>query len=57
MCKYYETNDEKLLREAREAVAQLEREERKLNHLLTMTINSIEMALLFLEDFSTRIEK
>lgn len=57
MCKYYETNDEKLLREAREAVAQLEKEERKLNHLLTMTINSIEMALLFLEDFSGRIEK
>jgi hypothetical protein len=56
-CVGYETNEQKLVREAREAMAQLEKEERKLNHLLTMTINSIEMALLFLEDFSTRIEK
>ena len=57
MCKYYETNEEKILREAREAIARLEHEERKLNHLLTLSLNSIETAMLFLEDFSGRIEK
>lgn len=57
LCKFYETNEEKVLREAREAIARLEHEERKLNHLLTLSLNSIETAMLFLEDFSGRIEK
>lgn len=57
MCKYYETNEEKILRESREAIERLEHEERKLNHLLTLSLNSIESAMLFLEDFSSRVEK
>lgn len=57
MCRYYETNEEKLLRETRQAAQRLEREERKMNHILTMSLNSIEVAMLFLEDFTARMEK
>ena len=56
-CVGYETNEQKLVREAREAMARLEKEERKLNHLLTLSLNHIEAAMLFLEDFSQRVEK
>lgn len=56
-CKHFMTNEEKLIQEAREAVERLEREERKINHILTMTLNSIEVAMLFLEDFESRVEK
>lgn len=57
MCKTFETNEEKLLREAKERIAELALEERKLNHLLTMSLNFIESSLLTLEDFEARIEK
>ena len=51
------TDEEKMLLEAKEAVARLEKEEKKLNHILTMTLNCIESAMLFLEDFESRVEK
>ena len=51
------TNEDKLMQEAKEAVARLEKEEKKLNHILTMTLNCIESAMLFLEDFESRVEK
>ena len=38
-------------------MARLEKEERKLNHLLTLSLNYVEAAMLFLEDFSQRVEK
>lgn len=56
MCKHYETNEEKILRETREAQERRRKEEGKNNFVLTMTINSIEVALLFLEDFACRLE-
>ena len=56
-CKHFLTNEEKLLQEARESMARLEKEEKKLNHILTMTLNSIEAAMLFLEDFESRVEE
>ena len=56
-CKFFMTNEEKLMQEAREAVARLEREESKMNHVLTMTLNAIEAAMLYLEDFEARVEK
>lgn len=56
-CKHFLTNEEKLIQEARESIARLEKEEKKLNHILTMTLNSIEAAMLFLEDLESRVEK
>ncbi len=56
-CQHFMTDEEKMLLEAKEAVARLEKEEKKLNHILTMTLNCIESAMLFLEDFESRVEK
>lgn len=56
-CTHFMTNEERLIQEAREALARYEREERKLNHILTMSLNSVEAAMLFLEDFEARVDK
>lgn len=56
MCKFYETNEEKIIRETREALKRQEKEEQKVNHLLTMALNCIEASMLFLEDFAERVE-
>lgn len=55
-CQYYITNEELMIQQAKEAMAKLEKEEKKLNHILTMVINCIEAAMLFLEDFESRVE-
>lgn len=57
MCKFYETNEERLIRQARESLKRQEKEEEKVNHILTMALNCIEASMLFLEDFSDRVEK
>ena len=57
MCKFFETNEEKIIRETREALKAQEKEEKKINHLLTMCLNCIEASMLFLEDFAERVEK
>ena len=57
LCKYFETNEERIIRETREAIKEQEKEEQKLNHLLTMCLNCIDVAMLFLEDFASRVEK
>lgn len=56
-CEHYETHEERIIRKTRESIKKQEREEQKMNHLLTMCLNSIEVAMLFLEDFSSRVEK
>ena len=56
-CQHYMTDEEKMLQEAREAVERLEKEERKVNHVLTMMLNCVETAMLYMEDFDSRIEK
>lgn len=56
LCKYYETEEERLLRQMREAIAEHEKEQRKVNYLLTMCLNTIEVSMLFMEDFSGRVE-
>lgn len=55
-CKHFITNEEKLVEEAKEAMALTEKNERKLNHILTMMLNGVEAAMLFMEDFEQRIE-
>lgn len=56
LCKYYETEEERMLRQMREAIAEHEKEQRKVNYLLTMSLNCIEACMLFLEDFNRRVE-
>lgn len=55
-CKHFITNEEKLVEEAKEAMALTAKNERKLNHILTMMLNGVEAAMLFMEDFEHRIE-
>ena len=55
-CKFYITNEELMLKQAKEAMERMEKEEKKLNHILTMALNSVETAMLFLEDFESRLE-
>ena len=57
LCPHYETNDERIIRKSRERLRQIEKEERKMNVLLTMCLNSVDIALLFLEDIEARLEK
>lgn len=55
-CKHFITNEEKLVEEAKEAMVLTAKNERKLNHILTMMLNGVEAAMLFMEDFEQRIE-
>lgn len=57
MCKYYETHEERIIRQTRENLKKQEKEEQKINHLLTMCLNCIDASMLFLEDFAQRVEK
>lgn len=56
-CKFYETHEERIIRQTRENLRRQEKEERKVNHLLTMALNCIDASMLFLEDFAQRVEK
>lgn len=57
LCKFYETDEERIIRKTRESLKRQEKEEEKVNHILTMALNCIEASMLFLEDFSDRVEK
>lgn len=56
LCKHFITNEEKVLQDTREALKRQERTEAKINHLLTMCLNSLDVSMLFLEDFAQRVE-
>jgi hypothetical protein len=57
MCKHFETDEERIIRQTRENLKRQEKEEHKVNHLLTMALNCIDASMLFLEDFAQRVEK
>jgi hypothetical protein len=56
LCKYYETQEDRMIKQMREALKAHEKEQRKVNYLLTMSLNCIEVAMLFMEDFNNRVE-
>lgn len=56
LCKHFETDEERIIKQTREHLARLAKEEKKMNHILTLSLNSMEVAMLYLEDFSSRIE-
>lgn len=55
-CKHYETHEERIVKKMREALREHEKENRKCNYLLTMSLNCLETSMLFLEDFANRVE-
>ena len=55
-CKFYKTDEERMIEEARQAMAIKDKESKKEDRLLTMSFISAEMASVFLEDFEARIE-
>ena len=57
LCPHYKTHEQKVIEETRANLRRHEKENRKVNHLLTMTLNCIDAAMLFFEDFSGRVEK
>lgn len=57
MCRFFETHEERIIRETREAMRRQEKMDAKLNRLLTMALNCIDASMLFLEDFAQRVEK
>lgn len=57
LCPNYMTHEQRLIEQTRANLAKHERENKKVNHLLTMTLNCIDAAMLFFEDFSGRIER
>lgn len=56
-CRYFETDEERAIRFTRENLKRMEKEENKMNLLLTMALNCIDTSLLFIEDFAARVEK
>lgn len=55
-CKFFVTNEEKMIQEAKEALAKKEREYKKDDRILTMSFISVEMSMVYLEHFEARIE-
>lgn len=55
-CRWYETEEQKLIRQTREAIEQQAKENRTCNHLLTMGLNCYEVGNIFFEDFVSRVE-
>ena len=56
VCPHYETHEERIIKQMREALKEHEKEQRKINYLLTMSLNCLETSMLFMEDFANRVE-
>lgn len=56
LCAHFETNEERILRQSRERLKHIEKEETKVNFLLTMALNSVDMSMIYLEDIQARLE-
>lgn len=55
-CKFFITNEEKMIEEAKIALAKKDREYKKDDRILTMSFISVEMSMVYLEHFKARIE-
>lgn len=55
-CKFFITNEEKMIQEAKIALAKKDREYKKDDRILTMSFISVEMSMVYLEHFEARIE-
>lgn len=55
-CKFYKTDEQKMIEEAKAAIAMHDKETKKKDRSLTMSFASSGMSMVFLEDFLARIE-
>lgn len=55
-CKFFKTDEEKMLEEARAALAENDKKNKKEDRVLTMSFLCAEMSMVFLEDFEARIK-
>ena len=55
-CKFFITNEDKLIQDAKIAIAKNDREYKKDDRVLTMSFISAEMSIVYLEHFEARIE-
>lgn len=55
-CKFFITNEEKMIQEAKIALAKKDREYKKDDRILTMSFISVEMSMVYLEHFEARVE-
>lgn len=57
LCPHYETDEDRIIRLSRERLKKMEREERKINILLTLCQNASDIGLILLEDIEARLER
>lgn len=57
LCPHFETHEERIIRLSRQRLKNIEKEETKVNFLLTMALNSIDMSMIYLEDIESRLER
>jgi hypothetical protein len=56
-CKYYETHEERIIRKTRENLDAHEKVNKRANYDLTMSLNSVEVAMFFMEAFEDIVER
>lgn len=57
MCKFYETHEQRLIRQTRESLKQHEAKEKRINYILTMSLTNLAVSQLFLEYFEEMVEE
>lgn len=57
LCPHWMTHEQKMIADTRAAMERHRKEEKKINHLLTMCLNTLDASMLFLEDFASRVER
>jgi hypothetical protein len=55
MCKFYETHEQRLIRQTRESLRQHEAKEKRINYMLTMSLTNLAVSQLFLEYFEEMV--
>lgn len=57
MCKFYETHEERLIRNTREVMKEHAAKEKRINHVLTMSLTTLAVSQLFLDYFQEMVEE
>lgn len=57
MCSFYETNEERIIKQTREALKKHEKKEKKINYILTLCLTTLSASLLYLDHFQDMVEE
>ena len=49
MCSFYETHEERIIKQTREALKKHEKKEKKINYILTLCLTTLSASLLYLD--------